>query len=149
MGGTFADTNQNYEYDKDEKKDTYNLAAAVSKPIASAQPPKPEPAPEKKEEKEQPKEMRAFAIADADSVSDLLMSNFGPNRLMVMDAVRWLGGEDSFAGEVNDEEDVRIEHSKQKDLVWFYSTIVGMPALVLGLGLTVARRARRTNKAVA
>jgi hypothetical protein len=78
------------------------------------------------------------------------MSNFGPNRLLLMDAIRWLGGEDSFAGEVNDEEDVRIEHSKQKDLVWFYSTIVGMPALVLGLGLAVARRARRTGgKAVA
>jgi hypothetical protein len=149
MGGTFADTNQNYEYDKDEKKDTYNLVAAVSKPIASAQPAKTEPEPDKKDEKEQPKEMRAFVIADADSMSDLLMSNFGPNRLMLMDAVRWLGGEDSFAGEVNDEEDVRIEHSKQKDQVWFYSTIVGMPALVLGLGLVVARRARRSNKAVA
>jgi hypothetical protein len=149
MGGTFADANQNYEYDKDEKKDTYNLVAAVSKPIAAAGQPKPAE-PEKKEgATEQPKEMRAFVIADADSVSDLLMSNFGPNRLMLMDAVRWLGGEDSFAGEVNDEEDVRIEHSKQKDLVWFYSTIVGMPALVLGLGLTAARRARRTNKAVA
>jgi hypothetical protein len=149
MGGTFADANQNYEYDKDEKKDTYNLVAAVSKPIASAQPAKTEPEPEKKEDKEQPKEMRAFVIADADSMSDLLMSNFGPNRLMLMDAVRWLGGEDSFAGEVNDEEDVRIEHSKQKDLVWFYSTIMGMPALVLGLGLAAARRARRSNKVVA
>jgi hypothetical protein len=154
MGGTFADTNQNYEYDKDEKKDTYNLVAAVNKPIAAAAAPKPaEPEKNEKEKKdgasEQPKEMRAFVIADADSVSDLLMSNFGPNRLMLMDAVRWLGGEDSFAGEVNDEEDVRIEHSKQKDLVWFYSTIVGMPALVLALGLTAARRARRTNRVIA
>jgi hypothetical protein len=148
MGGTFADQNQNYEFDKDEKKDTYNLVAAVSKPIAGAATP---PAPEKKDGvTEQPKEMRAFVIADADSMSDLLMSNFGPNRLLLMDAIRWLGGEDSFAGEVNDEEDVRIEHSKQKDLVWFYSTIVGMPALVLGLGLTFARRSRRTTpKAVA
>jgi hypothetical protein len=50
---------------------------------------------------------------------------------------------------VNDEEDVRVEHSKQKDLVWFYTTIIGMPALVLGVGLTIARRARRTSKAVA
>ncbi|HTV19679.1 MAG TPA: Gldg family protein, partial [Polyangiaceae bacterium] len=151
MGGTFADTNENYEYDKDEKKDTYNLVAAVSKPIAAAAAPTPPASdPAKKDEKApEAKEMRAFVIADADSMSDLLMSNFGPNRLLLMDAVRWLGGEDSFAGEVNDEEDVRIEHSKQKDLVWFYSTIVGMPALVLGLGLTVARRARRTGKAVA
>jgi hypothetical protein len=92
--------------------------------------------------------MRAFVLADADSMSDLLMSNFGPNRLLLMDAIRWLGGEDSFAGEVNDEEDVRVEHSKQKDLVWFYSTIVGMPLLVLAAGLSFSRRARRTAKAV-
>jgi len=156
MGGTFADANQNYEYDKDEKKDTYNLVAAVSKAVPNAPGQTPPAADaekkdgEKKDGAPEAKEMRAFVIADADSMSDLLMSNFGPNRLLLMDAVRWLGGEDSFAGEVNDEEDVRIEHSKQKDLVWFYSTIVGMPALVLGLGLTVARRARRSvTKAVA
>jgi hypothetical protein len=150
MGGTFADTNQNYEYDKDEKKDTYNLVAAVSKTLPAAAGQTPPGDAEKKDEAAQAKEMRAFVVADADSMSDLLMSNFGPNRLLLMDAIRWLGGEDSFAGEVNDEEDVRIEHSKQKDLVWFYSTIVGMPALVLGLGLAVARRARRTGgKAVA
>jgi hypothetical protein len=146
MGGTFADANQNYEYDKDEKKDTYNLVAAVSKALPAPAAPA---GTEKKDEASAPKEMRAFVIADADSVSDLLMSNFGPNRLLLMDAIRWLGGEDSFAGEVNDEEDVRIEHSKQKDLVWFYSTIVGVPALVLGVGLAMARRARRTDKAVA
>ncbi len=148
MGGTFADTNQNYEFDKDEKKDTYNLVAAVSKPVSSPAEPKPDA--EKKEGEAEPaKEMRAFVVADADSMSDLLMSNFGPNRLLLMDAIRWLGGEDSFAGEVNDEEDVRIEHSKQKDLVWFYSTIMGMPLLVLAAGLTLSRRARRTSKVVA
>jgi ABC-type uncharacterized transport system len=144
MGGTFGDSNQNYDFDKDaEKKDTYNLAAAVSLPVST--PAKPDA--EKKDGEAVPaNEMRAFVLADADSMSDLLLSNFGPNRLLLMDAIRWLGGEDSFAGEVNDEEDVRIEHSKQKDLVWFYSTIVGMPALVLGVGLTFARRARRTSK---
>jgi gliding motility-associatede transport system auxiliary component len=145
MAGTFADANQNYELDKDEKKDTYNLVAAVSKPLPAPAATVPPADPKAKKESEQPKEMRAFVIADADSMSDLLMSNFGPNRLLLMDAIRWLGGEDSFAGEVNDEEDVRIEHSKQKDLVWFYSTIVGVPALVLGLGLTFSRRARRTT----
>jgi hypothetical protein len=147
MAGTFGDVNQNYEFDKDEKKDTYNLVAAVSKPLGPA--PASEPKPDAEKQGEAPaKEMRAFVLADADSMSDLLMSNFGPNRLLLMDAIRWLGGEDSFAGEVNDEEDVRIEHSKQKDLVWFYSTIVGMPLLVLGAGLTFSRRARRTGKAV-
>jgi hypothetical protein len=87
-------------------------------------------------------------FADADGLSDLLIRNFGPIRMLLMDAVRWLGGVDSFAGEVNDEQDVRIEHSKQGDQVWFYSTIVGVPALVLGVGLGISRRARRTSKAV-
>jgi gliding motility-associatede transport system auxiliary component len=148
MGGTFADNNQNYDFDKDsEKKDTYNLVAAVTQPaVAAESTPVPEPKPG--EAAPAPKEMRAFVLADADSMSDLLMSNFGPNRLLLMDAIRWLGGEDSFAGEVNDEEDVRVEHSKQKDLVWFYSTIVGMPLLVLAAGLSFSRRARRTAKAV-
>jgi hypothetical protein len=147
MAGTFADVNQNYDFDKDEKKDTYNLVAAVSKPLGSTE--ASEPKPDAPKEGEAPvKEMRAFVLADADSMSDLLMGNFGPNRLLLMDAIRWLGGEDSFAGEVNDEEDVRIEHTKQKDLVWFYSTIIGMPLLVLGVGLTFSRRARRTGKVV-
>ena len=148
MGGTFADLNQNYEFDKDtEKKDTYNLVAAVTKPVEGAEAAKPDA--KDKDAKKEPKEMRAFVLADADGLTDLLLSNFGPNRLLLMDAIRWLGGEDSFAGEVNDEQDVRIEHSKQGDQVWFYSTIVGVPALVLGVGLGISRRARRTHKAVA
>jgi len=148
MGGTFADANQNYQFDKDEKKDNYNLIAAVSRPVAAAAAEKSDDKDKKDEKDKDKKEMRAFVLSDADGLSDLLMSNFGPNRLLLMDAIRWLGGEDSFAGEINNEEDVRIEHSKQKDLVWFYSTIVGMPVLVLGAGLAVARRARRTSKAV-
>ncbi len=144
MGGTFADQNQNYDFDKDtEKKDTYNLVAAVSKPVEG------EAATADGDEKKEPKELRAFVLADADGLTDLLLSNFGPNRLLLMDALRWLGGEDSFAGEVNDEQDVRIEHSKQGDQVWFYSTIVGVPALVLFAGLAITRSARRTSKAVA
>ncbi|HEX3595359.1 MAG TPA: hypothetical protein VHU80_09665, partial [Polyangiaceae bacterium] len=90
-----------------------------------------------------PNEMRAFVLSDADVFTDLVMSNFMTNQLLVIDALRWLGGEESFAGEVNSEEDVRIEHTQHKDLVWFYATIFGAPALVLGLGLTYSRRSRQ------
>lgn len=149
MTGTFADRDDDYEFDKDgEKKETYNLVAAVRaepKPSAGEE----SAADGDDDEATDDPEMRAFVLADADALSDLLMSNFGPNRLLLMDAVRWLGGEDSYAGEINDEEDVRIEHSKQKDLVWFYATIFGVPLLVLGAGLSVARRARRTRQAEA
>ncbi len=43
-------------------------------------------------------------------------------------------------------EDVRIEHTKQKDLVWFYGTIFGAPAIVLGAGLLYTQRIRRSKK---
>jgi hypothetical protein len=41
---------------------------------------------------------------------------------------------------------VRIEHTKQKDVLWFYGTIFGAPALVLGLGLYTTRRKARTTE---
>jgi gliding motility-associatede transport system auxiliary component len=147
MTGTFNDLNKNYRFDKDtEKQDSYGLVAAVTRPVKGGEKP-PAPEPDKKDKKGEPgpKEMRAFVMADADAISDLILSNFGPNRMLVLDAVRWLGGEESFVGEINDEEDVKIEHSKQKDLAWFYSTIFGAPVLVLGVGLAISRRARRVS----
>jgi len=64
-----------------------------------------------------------FAIADADALSDAVFGNEA-NVLLFIDAVRWLGGEESFMGAITSTEDVKIEHTKQKDLVLFYSTIL-------------------------
>ena len=149
ISSTFADENHNYQYDEGrEKRDSYGLGVAVSQPVAGgeAEPPKPETKPGTQKDipvVAPPKEMRAFVLSDADALTDIAMSNFMTNQLLVMDALRWLGGEESFAGEVNSEEDVKIEHSQRKDLVWFYGTIFGAPALVLGLGLTYSRRSRQ------
>ena len=143
---TFGDRNRNNEFDDgSEKRDSYGLAVAVTQPVegASQPPPEAEKDDDDIEDVPLPKEMRAFVLSDADALSDVVMANFMTNQLLIVDAVRWLGGEESFAGEVNVEEDVRIEHTKQKDLVWFYSTIFGFPAVVLGLGLVVVRRSRR------
>jgi hypothetical protein len=148
MTGTFNDLNKNYRFDKDsEKQDSYGLVAAVSRPVKAGEQAATPPADKKDNKKGDSgqKEMRAFVMADADAISDLILSNFGPNRMLLLDAVRWLGGEESFVGEINDEEDVRIEHSKQKDLAWFYSTIFGAPVLVLGVGLAISRRGRRVS----
>jgi hypothetical protein len=90
--------------------------------------------------------MRAFVVADADAVSDAALQNEG-NVLLVADALHWLTGEESLAGARSVAEDVRIEHTKQKDLLWFYGTIFGAPALVLCSGLLYTRRrGRRSNK---
>jgi hypothetical protein len=63
------------------------------------------------------------------------------------DSVKWLGGEEVFAGEVVSEDDKAIQHTKSQDAVWFTLTIVGMPLVVLALGLvgTWARRRKKST----
>jgi hypothetical protein len=137
MPDTFDDQNGNFQFDAPvEKRSSYALVAAVSKsvgPLADGS-------------RKRSDEMRAFVIGDADAVSDAAFSTNEGNILLLADAVRWLTGEESFAGLLSTPEDVRIQHTKQKDLVWFYGSIFAAPAVVLGAGLLYTRRVRRTNK---
>jgi hypothetical protein len=135
LPSVFADANENLEKDPDEKHGVVNLAAAVTRSV-------PRPADYKGKD---PPELRAFVMADADVVSDAAFS-LEPNVLLAADVIRWLGGEESFSGAISNSEDVRIEHTKQKDAAWFYATILGAPGLVLGFGLVVTRR--RKSKAM-
>jgi hypothetical protein len=120
-----------------EKKATLNIAAAVSKKLGQAG-----------DDVKTQKEMRIFALGDVDALSDVVLGNEA-NAILLIDAARWLGGEESFTGAISTAEDIKIEHTKQKDLVLFYSTIFGMPSLVLGLGLLVSRRGRTKPVTVA
>lgn len=135
--GTFGDKNGNYELDPDEKKATFNLAAAVSQPLAEGV---------NKDKVKGPAETRMFVIADADCLSDLAIGFAETNQVFFVDAVRWLSGDESFSGEIATPEDVRIQHTKQKDVFWFYGTIIGAPALLLGAGILTTRRTRRTAR---
>ncbi len=135
--GTFGDKNGNFELDGDEKKATFNLAAAVSVPLADGV---------DKTKVKGPEETRMFVIADADCLSDLAIGFAETNQVFFVDAVRWLSGDESFSGEITTPEDVRIQHTKQNDNYWFYGTIIGAPALLFGVGLLVTRRPRRTGR---
>jgi hypothetical protein len=136
---TFEDKKGSFEFDADagEKRTSFNIAAAVSRTV---------PAPADWKGKDPP-EMRAFVVADADALSDLAFQN-EPNILLAVDVIRWLGGEESFSGAITNTEDVRIEHTKQKDVIWFYATILGAPLGVLGVGLFLSLRRRGPLKAV-
>jgi hypothetical protein len=127
---TFPDRNGNFEADATETRSSFELAAAVARkgPAGAS------------DKSDKPTEQRSFVLADADLFSDLVLKNVPTNRFLLLDAVRWLSGEESLSGEVNSEEDVRIEHTKNKDVLWFYATILGIPILVLGLGLGWSRR---------
>jgi hypothetical protein len=140
MPGTFRDLDRDFRYDAPgEKRQDFNLAAAVTASV--------EAQPGGDEQEDEAPEMRAFVVTDSAAFTDLPMSRFMGNQVLFVDAVRWLAGEESIMGELSSEEDLRIEHTKQEDLVWFYSTIIGAPALVLGLGFWLARRpTRRSSK---
>ncbi len=176
MASSFEDANRDFNQSAGEMSKSYNLAVALSKQVARADSDKSdapttaqgtggaanaaaEPQSEEQQREEgaasdgeetdekNPDEMRAFVLADADALSDLLMERVVGNQMLLVDAVRWLVGEESLAGAMESEEDVRIEHTKQQDQVWFYVTIFGVPALVLALGLLISRRGRSRDKA--
>ena len=45
------------------------------------------------------------------------------------------------------EEDVRIMHTKEEDVVWFYTTIFAVPLFILGMGVVYNRyRLRQTRR---
>jgi hypothetical protein len=137
MPDTFVDQNHDFVMQPAEKKATLNLAAAVSKKLGTPG-----------DDTKSIKEMRTFVLGDVDALSDAVLGNEA-NAILLIDAARWLGGEESFTGAISTAEDIKIEHTKQKDLVLFYSTTFGIPSLVLGLGLLVSRRGRTKQVTVA
>lgn len=121
-----------------ETRARYNIVAAIEDPSAK---------PANLKEGAKHNGMRVMVFADAEIFSDALMGSIPPVRNMIVDAIKWSGGEESFAGETKTEKDKRIEHTKSQDAAWFYLTMVGAPLLVLGFGLFfVAFRRRRSGR---
>jgi hypothetical protein len=150
MPMTWADENRNLDKDSpDEKTKTFDLGAAVTadaqvkEPDAAEGPPDQETA-EPAEEAE--KQMRMIVLADADALSDQVIGNLG-NYFLFEDGLKWLFEEEPLLGSVGTEEDVRIMHTKEEDVVWFYSTIFAVPLIVLGIGIAYNRlRLRHTRR---
>jgi hypothetical protein len=126
---TFPDSNGNFQQDAGEERKAWELAAAISN---------------KKDKTEQ----RLFIVGDSDFLTDQAI-RFAGNGLLVLDPVRWLIGEESFAGQISTETDIPITHTRKQDVAWFYSSIFAIPGLVLGLGAIVTRRRRRLRRAPA
>jgi hypothetical protein len=137
MESAFLDLNDNFAFDAaTEKRQKWGIGAALEGPKVG--------------DKEG---FRALVFADADMFADfpggvdaagrpVPILTSGP---LLDDAVRWLGGEEKFVGEVVSEDDKKIQHTKNQDAVWFTITVIGVPLLVLGLGLfgTLTRRKKK------
>lgn len=138
MPFTWNDANANLEFDPPaEARKIYELAAVVSMPVGGPKPPDAKTG----KKAEQP-ELRMIVVADSDMMSDQVFRNPG-NGYLFVDSVKWMGGEEETIGETTSEEDIRIMHTREKDQVWFYLTIFGVPALVLGGGIYYTSRRRR------
>jgi hypothetical protein len=133
LPSTFADVNRNFEFQAgvDERRQYGLIAAIEERPDVH------------REAGGSGEGMRAMVFADADLFSDAVVTSLGTNAALVADAITWLGREEDLAGETVSEEDVPIVHTRTQDVAWFYSTIIGAPALVLVLGLLGVRSRRR------
>ena len=146
LASTFADLSGDYTFNSDETRDAYALVAAVEVPSTRS-----DTAPDSAgtlgvAEPDRP--MRALMYASSSVFSDAVLANMRPNQALVADGVKWLGGDEAFAGATESEEDVPVLHTQGENVIWFYSTILGAPALLLAAGLTgVYSHRRRRVKA--
>jgi hypothetical protein len=133
LPNTWNDLNGNFEFDSDkEVRQAYELAAAVNKRNASALAVEDE--------------ARAVVLADSDVLTDFFVSRSIGCQYLFRDAIRWLGGEEQITGTISNEEDVAVTHTRRQDLVWFYTSIFLVPALVLGLGVLMNRNRRAPRR---
>jgi hypothetical protein len=65
------------------------------------------------------------------------------NAVFARDAVLWLDRDEEIAGEVENEEDVKVQHTQEEDWVWFLTTLLLVPLAVLGAGTMFIRLRRR------
>lgn len=134
----WADTNGNFEFDKDpkpaadgtvamagEKRGGWEVASVASGPADGG------------------KEWRAAIIGDATWMSNAILRNQA-NAVYLVSTVGWLTQDPALTGETETEEDVKIQHTKEGEAMWFYGTSLGVPALVL-LGGMLRVRARRSK----
>ncbi|WNG55630.1 ABC transporter [Archangium gephyra] len=122
---TFQDTNHDFAPDEGEPRGSWPLVVAVQKAGVSGASP-----------------ARVVVMGDSDVMTDSGPRSYG-NPYLLMDTVLWLLGEEELAGVLSNEEDVPLQHTRQQDVVWFYSAVFVAPALVLGAGFLVTWRRRR------
>ncbi len=132
-GATWNDRDGDFQIQPPgELRKAWELAAAVTR----------KPTPEAKPEEQG----RLVALADSDALSDAVIENAG-NAYFLVDALRWLAGEESLAGETVSEVDVPVQHTRKQDVAWFYSTVFLVPAAILGAGYLATRRRRKPARA--
>jgi hypothetical protein len=123
---SWVDSNGNREHDANEPAKVLDLGFAV-------------------EGGEDNPEHRALVIGDINLLADPILQLSRANHTFVLDAVRWLAGDEEVTGGINSEQDVKIQHTRDENWASFYLTVVAFPILVLiGGGLLIRLRRRKS-----
>jgi hypothetical protein len=117
----WMDANGDLELEDTEKKSVRNLATAITGQGADA-------------------EWRAVVLSSTEALSDYWTRLSGGTRILVGDSVAWLVGEEAETGEIQVEDDPKIVHKREDDLIWFYGSVIFVPMLVFLAGLVRLRR---------
>lgn len=129
LGEVWLDSEPNLRFDAaTEERKSWPLAAAISGT-------------------EEQEEFRAIVIGDATWASDLVLPLSKGNQEFLRDGIAWLVDEPSHGGTVNDEEDVKIRHTKSDEAWMFYGSTLLVPVLLLGFGLMRVRSRRKGGEA--
>jgi hypothetical protein len=138
MGGSWLDLDGDNVFDEGlEKRDRYNIGAAIEGPKG------------KKDDGSEAEGFRALVFSDQNLFADGEVSQRGlpePNGgPLVVDAVRWLGGEEIYSGAINNTKEKVIKQTKREQAGWFVATTVVAPLLVLVVGLLISTRPARAR----
>ena len=123
---SWVDSNGNRERDTNEAAKVLDLAYAA-------------------EGGEKETDYRALVIGDVNFLADPILQLSRANHTFVLDAVRWLAGDEEISGGINSEEDVKIQHTRDENWAAFYLTVVAFPLLVLILGGVLIRLRRNRS----
>ena len=127
LPSTFADLNGDFQFDETtESRRSHELAVAIEGVAGGER-----------------NNLRALVFSDAEMFTDGVLGSLVSNVTVAADGIRWLGHEEAFSGEMVSEEDVPIIHTRSQDVAWFYALIIGMPTLVLLVGLVTLGSRRR------
>lgn len=126
MESTWSDANRNLNPDPGEQRQDWPLAIASSGPAEDGE-----------------GEFRVVVTADGTWVSDLTILQFKGNAQLLLDSLAWVNHEELSAGTINDEKDIKIQHTKEGQGWVFYSTALLLPLGFLIGGMTRVRMRKK------
>ncbi|MFT4976721.1 MAG: hypothetical protein ACI8S6_002626 [Myxococcota bacterium] len=88
---------------------------------------------------------RAIVVADGTWASDLVLFQNKGNAQLLLDSLAWLNQEELSTGTVNDEKDIKIQHTREGQGWIFYSTALLLPLGFLLGGLTRVRMRKKRS----